>query len=153
MNGGSNDRCLMWSAAWPPGTCTDGFQVNGTNLASDTTQVWGSGIGGLNKSFRFADFPAGLSRTVAVEEIRAGTHPLDRRGVWTLGFPGSSVTVAHGLNGNRGPNAGKDFIQGCGAAKAARGLVDPPCRSILRLDISEQSDTCAARTQTASICS
>lgn len=115
LNGGTNRRCLMQlSNMWPPGSCTDGFQANGTNLLTDTSQVWGSGIAGVNKWFRFADFPNGLSKTVAVEEIRAGVHPLDRRGVWSLGFPGSSTTIAHGMSGNRGPNAGADSIQGCG---------------------------------------
>ncbi|MEX0677738.1 MAG: DUF1559 domain-containing protein [Pirellulales bacterium] len=122
LNGGSNSRCLMrLSKIWPPGTCNDGFNVDGTDLKTNTRQVWGSGIGGLNKSFRYRDFPAGLSRTVAIEEIRAGVHPLDRRGVWALGFPGCSVTVAHGNDGNRGPNAGPDAIQGCSAVSALVG--------------------------------
>jgi prepilin-type N-terminal cleavage/methylation domain-containing protein len=116
MNGGSNKGCLMrLSGASPPGSCIDGYQVNGTQLEKDVSQVWGSGIGGINKSFGFRDFPRGLSRTVAVEEIRSGIHPLDRRGVWALGFVGSSITAAHGRWGNRGPNAGSDSIQGCGA--------------------------------------
>jgi prepilin-type N-terminal cleavage/methylation domain-containing protein/prepilin-type processing-associated H-X9-DG protein len=120
LNGGSNDRCLMrLSKEWPPGTCSDGFRVNGTDLTSDTSQVWGSGIGGVNKTFRFSEFPSGLSKTVAIEEIRAGVHPLDRRGAWALGFPGSSITVAHGIHGNKGPNAGADDLQGCGAVSAA----------------------------------
>jgi len=133
LNAGSNDRCLMrLSSVWPAGSCRDGFQVNGTDLKTDTTQVWGSGIGGVNKSFKFSEFPAGLSRTVAIEEIRAGIHPLDRRGVWSLGFPGSSITVAHGITGNRGPNARADAIQGCSAMIAAGA--DPagnnmPCES------------------------
>ena len=114
MNGGSNARCLMQlSSAWPAGSCLDGFQVNGTSLRNNTSQVWGSGIGGVNKSFRYRDFTSGLVKTVAVEEIRAGIHPLDRRGVWTLGYPGCSITVAHGISEKGGPNTGKDRIQGC----------------------------------------
>ncbi len=40
MNGGSNARCLMrLSSVWEPGSCTDGFQVDGANLQVDI-QVW-----------------------------------------------------------------------------------------------------------------
>lgn len=119
MNGGSNARCLMrLSRIWEPGSCADGFQVDGTNLQVDTRQVWGSGIGGLNKSFRYRDFTNGLTKTVALDEVRAGVHALDRRGVWALGIPGSSLTVAHGISDRGGPNAGKDRIQGCSALVA-----------------------------------
>lgn len=149
MNAGTNNRCLMrLSNMWPLGTCTDGFQVNGTDLRTDTTQVWGSGIGGLNKWFRYADISAGLSKTVAIEEIRAGIHPLDRRGVWALGFPGCSVTVAHGIKGNRGPNAGDDAIQGCGIILAeipdlaTRGM---PCSANLKNPSAEISEQATSR--------
>jgi prepilin-type N-terminal cleavage/methylation domain-containing protein len=145
MNGGSNNGCLMrLSLESPPGSCKDGYQVNGTNLETDVSQVWGSGIGGINKSFGFREFPRGLSHTVAAEEIRAGVHPLDRRGVWALGFVGSSITAAHGRWGNRGPNAGSDSIQGCGEVTALLG--DPagsgmPCSKFSDplYDISDQA--------------
>ncbi len=143
MNAGSNARCLMeLSKAWPPGTCTDGFHVNGTNLETDTTQVWGSGIGGVNRWFGYREFPNGLSNTVAIEEIRAGVHALDRRGVWSLGFPGCSVTVAHGITGNRGPNAGADSIQGCAALTAELpdlGGLGMPCSGNPQMEICEQA--------------
>lgn len=132
MNAGPNERCL--ARLGPKGklnTCPDGFQVDGTDLQVDTRQLWGSGIGGVNRSFRFSEFINGLSKTVAIEEIRAGTHPLDRRGVWALGFVGCSVTAAHGMKGNRGPNAGSDGIQGCSAVVAQTGgpnLEGMPCK-------------------------
>jgi prepilin-type processing-associated H-X9-DG protein len=116
MNAGPNEHCL--ARLGPKGsleTCLDGFQVDGTSLETNTSQVWGSGIGGVNRSFRIADLTSGTSRTVAVEELRAGIDILDRRGVWALGFAGCSVTAAHGAKGNGGPNAGSDRIQGCTA--------------------------------------
>jgi prepilin-type processing-associated H-X9-DG protein len=131
MNTGPNERCL--ARLGPKGklnTCPDGFQVDGTDLKVDTRQVWGSGVGGLNRSFRFAEFVSGLSKTIAIEEIRAGINPLDRRGVWALGFPGCSVTAAHGVKGNGGPNAKSDRIQGCTAVITQSGdpnLQDMPC--------------------------
>ncbi|MBI3839340.1 MAG: DUF1559 domain-containing protein [Planctomycetia bacterium] len=111
MNAGTNQSCLN---GYP--NCTDGYSFEGTNLADDNRRVWGSGLGGANHSTSFREFPNGLSKTVAVEEIRAGIDPLDRRGVWALGFIGCSVTAAHGTGGgnaNKGPNRGEDFIQGC----------------------------------------
>lgn len=46
-------------------------------------------------SFKFRDFPEGLSNQVAVDEIRAGISPLDPRGTWALGMAGASITAAH----------------------------------------------------------
>ena len=87
------------------------------NLQNRTFQIYGNGIAGINKSFSFSDFSNGLSTTVAVNEIRAGIHPLDPRGVWSLGQIGGSITWAHGVNGDAyGPNnqiANSDDIQGC----------------------------------------
>ena len=66
---------------------------------------WGEGIAGFNRSFSFDDFQNGRATTVALNEIRAGIHPADCRGVWALGQIGSSVTWAHGLLSDAcGPN-------------------------------------------------
>jgi prepilin-type processing-associated H-X9-DG protein len=77
-------------------------------------QFWGNGIAGFNKSFSFKDFANGLSTLAAIEEVRAGIAPIDPRGVWTLGQIGSSVTWAHGANGDDGGpncrNAGADDV-------------------------------------------
>jgi prepilin-type processing-associated H-X9-DG protein len=59
--------------------------------------VWGSGLSGLNMSFKMADFQGGTSRFAALDEIRAGVDPIDSRGVWALGMAGSSITVRHGV--------------------------------------------------------
>ncbi|QDT96522.1 SUMF1/EgtB/PvdO family nonheme iron enzyme [Gimesia aquarii] len=81
-------------------------------------QYWGNGIGGFNKSFSVDDFNNGLSTLVALDEVRAGIHPLDPRGVWAWGNIASSVTWGHGVNGDDfGPNnqwpRSDDFV-GCG---------------------------------------
>ena len=122
MNCGTNRECLMRLSrdGQPLGSCKDGYQVDGTDLATNTRQVWGSGVGGINKSISFREIPS-LSHTVAVEEIRAGVSPIDRRGVWALGFVGSSLTAGHGIYENRGPNAGYDSIQGCKALQSNPG--------------------------------
>jgi prepilin-type processing-associated H-X9-DG protein len=117
INGGTSRRCLTRLSARKV-NCNDGVFVDGTDLRLDTSQVWGNGVAGVNRSMRRAEFSSGLSKLVLIEEVRAGVHPLDRRGVWALGFAGSSVTACHGLYGNNGPNKGKDAIQGCSATAA-----------------------------------
>ena len=85
---------------------------------SRTFQYWGNGIGGFNKSFSVDDYENGLSTLVALDEVRAGIHPLDPRGVWAWGNIASSITWGHGVNGDDyGPNnqwpRSDDFV-GCG---------------------------------------
>lgn len=81
-------------------------------------QYWGNGIAGFNKSFSFDEFKNGQANLVALEEVRAGIHTADPRGVWSWGHIGSCVTWAHGVNGDAyGPNntwARSDDIMGCG---------------------------------------
>ncbi len=119
--------------------------VNGNNLTQDTSQVWGNGVAGLNRAMRITEFTGGLNSLVVVDEIRAGVHPLDRRGVWALGFPGSSITACHGLYGNNGPNIGKDVIQGCSETMAYVSDLEQqgmPClqsKTDSRLEISERA--------------
>lgn len=143
INAGTNDACLTDAPPVMGGyACKDGFSVNGTNLKTNTSQVWGSGIAGVNKSFSYREFSSGLSKTIAIDEIRAGIDARDRRGVWALGFPGSSIVAGHGIHGNRGPNAGYDYMQGCGelplATLASQSI---PCRSssVLGQEISSQA--------------
>ena len=85
----------------------------------------GTGVAGINHSFRLTDFVNGQSALVAVDEIRAGVHPLDLRGVWALGQVGSSITWAHGVVGDDcGPNnqwERSDDIQDAGRLHKAVG--------------------------------
>jgi len=127
MNFGPNRNCLILSNGTEvPAPCTDGFHASGTDLAVDNTTVWGSGVGGVNVSFQFSDMSDGLSNTVAVDEIRAGVHPLDLRGAWALGFIGASGTARHGLidgaeddNGPNNTDPSSDDIIGCTELKDA----------------------------------
>ena len=144
INGGTSRRCLM-RLSKRKGNCSDGVFVDGTDLERDVTKVWGNGVAGVNRGMRRAELTGGLSTLVLIEEIRAGVHPLDRRGVWTLGFPGSSVTACHGLYGNNGPNNGRDAIQGC--SETAANVHDleyqrMPClrsKTDPRLELSERA--------------
>lgn len=130
LNGGPADDCKAGSV-----DCRDGFFAPGDYLTS-SRQVWGPGVGGVNRGIQFREITDGLTYTVAVDEIRAGIHELDPRGVWALGQAGSSSTLRHGQTGNAGgPNARDpkaDDIIGCNEVKEAVGeatLIDDcmPC--------------------------
>jgi prepilin-type processing-associated H-X9-DG protein len=48
----------------------------------------------------------GVSRTVLLDEIRAGTSPEDLRGTWAMGQVGASIVAGSGRIDSPGPNAG-----------------------------------------------
>ncbi len=60
---------------------------------------------------RIADIVDGTSSTIMFNEVRAGLSPLDSRGVWAMGHPGSSTTEA-GRNYNPTPNNRLDSPDG-----------------------------------------
>ncbi len=83
-----------------------------------TFQLWGNGIAGINKAFSIEQFRNGQGTLVALEELRAGIHPVDPRGVWSLGQIGGSITWGHGVGSDAfRPNhqwSRADDILGCG---------------------------------------
>jgi prepilin-type N-terminal cleavage/methylation domain-containing protein len=123
LNAGPDRQCYMSKSG-----CTNGFNVADPDLLNKNMVVWGSGIGGVNKSFRLRDFPAGTTCMTAIDEIRAGIDPVDPRGVWALGNVGSSATDCHGIYnlGNTGPpnnlSPNADDIVGCSALLKKYGL-------------------------------
>jgi prepilin-type processing-associated H-X9-DG protein len=88
-------------------------------------QLWGNGIAGINRTFSVTGFANGQSTLVALEEVRAGIHPIDPRGVWALGQIGGSITWGHGVNGDAfSPNyqwLRSDDFMGCRALHEAVG--------------------------------
>ena len=119
INGGPADACKKGVE-----DCRDGFIAPGDFLTTNW-QVYGPGIGGVNRGIRLREITDGLSHTVAVDEIRAGIHELDPRGVWALGQVGSSITARHGMTGDAGvPNStasDADDIMGCSELTLAIG--------------------------------
>lgn len=115
INGGSNNQQFS-----PPSTAHARGDFPHLVMDSDSRryQMWGNGIAGINKCFRLGDFRNGQSTLVALEEIRAGIHPLDSRGSWALGQIGASITWSHGVNGDafrpNNPSPISDDILGCG---------------------------------------
>jgi prepilin-type processing-associated H-X9-DG protein len=146
LNGGTSQRCLMGqlNGRVIDTKCTDGIQVEAPDLINTDSRAWGNGVAGINRSFNFAQIQRGLSKTIAVEEIRAGVNSADRRGVWALGLVGSSGTYDHGIYGSNGPNTGEDLIQGCFfiVAQAGTGQLEAlamPCVLNTGIDISERA--------------
>lgn len=88
-------------------------------------QYTGTGIAGINRCYRLSDFDNGLTTLVALDEVRSGIHPLDPRGVWSLGQIGGSITSAHGVSGDDyAPNRlwdRADDVLGCGRLHDAVG--------------------------------
>ena len=122
INVGPDDDCVRPGDEEHP--CPNGFFAP-KDLLTENEQVWGSGLAGVNKSFGPHQVIDGLSQTVIVDELRAGVHALDPRGVWALGQVGSSATARHGRFGDAGrPNhtnsRGEEFM-GCTALREAVG--------------------------------
>ncbi len=114
INGGThNFQTGTPSTAWPIG---EGAKSQ-VDYETRSYQLEGNGIAGMNKAFRFNEFTNGTGTLVALEELRAGIHPNDPRGVWSLGQIGGSITWGHGVGGdNYAPNHSwvrADDILGC----------------------------------------
>lgn len=130
MNVGPDGNCA--GPGTPEEPCINGFYVHGTNFVTDNDQVWGTGVGGVNKSFAYAAVTDGLSNTIAVDEVRAGLDLLDPRGVWALGQVGSSLIARHGIFSlSSKPNpctANGDQFIACAALKQKLGSrLDAEC--------------------------
>lgn len=71
---------------------------------------------GINFGTGIYGIPDGASNTVMFTELRVGVGPKDPRGVWAIGFPGSSVVAANAIADCATPNdrnEDSDDIQGC----------------------------------------
>jgi prepilin-type N-terminal cleavage/methylation domain-containing protein/prepilin-type processing-associated H-X9-DG protein len=64
-----------------------------------------------NNGTQIAEVTDGTSNTICFNEVRAGVNALDPRGVWAMGYPGSSITNA-GRNYNPTPNNTLDSPDG-----------------------------------------
>ena len=126
INVGPDADCVNGMPTEDDVTCINGFFATGRDLRIDNYQVWGSGVAGVNRSFRLADLSDGQSTTVVLDEIRAGIDELDPRGVWALGQIGASAVARHGrLSDAGGPNPaapGSDEIIGCVALAQRHGI-------------------------------
>lgn len=136
VNAGPNSRCLS-NPIFIPGVGDTSFcelagmpRAHGVEVSPLNpflvSRVWGSGVAGVNRSFRLAELTDGTSTTVLLDELRAGVGPLDRRGTWALPMVGSSITFGSGIwnYGGIAPNVClsiADQIQDCNAIRASMG--------------------------------
>ncbi len=71
---------------------------------------------GINFGAEIYRIPDGSAATVMFTEVRSGVNGKDPRGVWAMGFPGSSVTAANAIGDCTHPNdsnEGSDDLEGC----------------------------------------
>jgi prepilin-type N-terminal cleavage/methylation domain-containing protein len=146
LNFGPNAPCYMGQAG-----CTGGFLVDSLDLLNTNMHIWGSGLSGLNISFRLRDFPSGTTQFAALDEIRAGIDPLDPRGTWALGMAGASLTVRNGIYTfpNSGPPNNQapqgDKLVSCSALIAKYGM-----QQLLTLGMPCQQNSPASNSQATS---
>ncbi|MGA2259586.1 MAG: DUF1559 domain-containing protein [Thermoguttaceae bacterium] len=63
------------------------------------------GVMGCNEACSLTQITDGASHTIMLGELRAGTTPVDRRGIWAMGAAGASSLWGHGVWDDHGPNA------------------------------------------------
>lgn len=71
---------------------------------------------GINFGAVVHAIPDGSSNTVLFTEVRVGVNASDPRGVWAMGYPGSSVVAANAIGDCTNPNdrnEGSDDLEGC----------------------------------------
>jgi prepilin-type N-terminal cleavage/methylation domain-containing protein/prepilin-type processing-associated H-X9-DG protein len=68
-------------------------------------QPWTRGVMGCNVSLKLNQITDGTSKTVLVGEVRIGMADIDPRGVWAIGWPGSSSIWGHSTDDCEGPNS------------------------------------------------
>lgn len=99
------------------GTADSDHHINGDNgVPNDPFPGMSKGpVMAINFGTSLPRILDGTSNTFLVHEVRVGVSPSDRRGVWALGMPGSSIVCA-GRSYNPTPNNfldESDEIEGC----------------------------------------
>ena len=81
---------------------------NGQSSGGDPGGGWleSQAVMGPNFGHKIDTIPDGSSNTIFLAELRIGTRDFDRRGVWALGHPGSSLIAGGGVGDCSGPNDG-----------------------------------------------
>jgi prepilin-type N-terminal cleavage/methylation domain-containing protein/prepilin-type processing-associated H-X9-DG protein len=103
------DTATVPEAGWARGNyaATAGFNdydhVSGGTTITNAIGI-SSPVMAANYGARFTEIKDGLASTIMFNEIRAGISPLDPRGTWALGMPGSSITNAGRDSTNPTPN-------------------------------------------------
>lgn len=78
------------------------------------------GVGAVNRGIRMRELRDGISKTVAVDELRSGINPQDLRGSWAM--PGLSAGTSALIGDGNAPNAcggNADDMENCDASGAS----------------------------------
>jgi hypothetical protein len=113
----SGNHCTYAGGGWARGNY--GMNVSPCSHGTEARSRLG-GIGGANYSVRMRQITDGASKTVAVDELRAGLNPNDIRGCWAM--PGLSAGTAALYGDANVPNAGggsSDDMENCEEAGLA----------------------------------
>jgi hypothetical protein len=68
-------------------------------------EPWSRGVGPFAKGMPLRQIKDSASKTILLLELRVGLSERDRRGVWAMGLPGSSVHFRHASNRINSPNS------------------------------------------------
>ena len=113
----SGNHCTYAGGGWARGNY--GMNVSPCSFGTSGRGKLG-GIGGANYSVRIRHIKDGASKTVAVDELRAGLNENDIRGCWAM--PGLSVGTAAFFGDAHAPNASggnSDDMENCKVAGLA----------------------------------
>jgi prepilin-type N-terminal cleavage/methylation domain-containing protein/prepilin-type processing-associated H-X9-DG protein len=88
-----------------PGNFSVDHRTKSSNLFWWDARPWSRGVMGLNLALKMKDITDGTSKTVMLGEVRIGLADVDPRGVWAVGWPGSSSLWAHSTDDAEGPNS------------------------------------------------
>lgn len=127
--------------AAPPGALDASLEAFAAGAPATPWWLRYPGISGGNCGQRESDITDPKSKTILLAEIRAGTLPIDPRGVWSLPLGSSGVWGHGGRLGMGGPNSAHplgDDVLNCTELVATRNStgssegadappVDPPC--------------------------
>lgn len=90
------------------------------------------GVMSANSQVTMAQVSDGVSRTILLDEVRAGTTPSDLRGTWAMGQVGASIVAGSGRFDSPGPNVGHpgydDIMDGVNDPSRGMGC-EPKARS------------------------
>jgi hypothetical protein len=108
-----------WFSATLIGLSNAGSQTSSGNDSS-------GGPFAINWGANFAaHITDGTSNTIMFNEVRIGLGGNDRRGVWAMGVPGSSITAAHAVGDATQPNDRNEYsddIEDCNAIRQSLGV-------------------------------
>lgn len=121
---GNNEgnHCEYAGGGWARGNYGMNVSPCSFNASSKTSGAVSrlGGVGAVNRGIRMREIRDGVSKTIAVDELRAGINPQDLRGSWAM--PGLSAGTSGLFGDANAPNAcgsNADDMENCDASGAS----------------------------------